>query len=50
MGQKSVLNQLFNPFGGLGSVRNGFTMHFSSSLSRLSSDDDGDDDGGDDDD
>ena len=33
MGQKSVLNQLFNPFRGLRSVGNGFAMHFSSRLS-----------------
>ena len=33
MGQKSVLNQLFDPSGGLGSVRNGFAMYFSSRLS-----------------
>ena len=33
MGQKSVLNQLLKPFRGLGSVRNGFAMYFSSRLS-----------------
>ena len=33
MAQKSVLNQLFNPFGALGSVRNGFAMYFSCRLS-----------------
>ena len=33
MGQKSVWNHLFNPFGGLGSVRNGFAIYFSCRLS-----------------
>ena len=33
MGQKSVLNQLFNPFRALGSVRNGFAIYFSCRLS-----------------
>ena len=33
MAQKSVLNDIFTPFGGLGSVRNGFAMYFSSRLS-----------------
>ena len=33
MGQKSILNQLLKPFRGLGSVRNGFAMYFSSRLS-----------------
>ena len=33
MGQKSVLNQLFNPFRALGRVRNGFAVYFWSRLS-----------------
>ena len=33
MGQKSVLNQLFEPFRALGTVRNGFAVYFSSRLS-----------------
>ena len=33
MGPKSVLNQLFNAFRALGSVRNGFAIYFSCRLS-----------------
>ena len=33
MGKKSVLNGIFDPFRALGSVRNGFAVHFSSRLS-----------------
>ena len=33
MGPKSVLNQLFNTFRALGSVRNGFAIYFSCRLS-----------------
>ena len=33
MGQKSVMNDRFNPLQALGSVRNGFAMYFSSRLS-----------------
>ena len=33
MGQKSVMNDIFDPFRALGSVRNGFAMYFSSRLS-----------------